>query len=49
MSLDSADQQIIGRAAVAAMRMVGEGRGPAKFRVLEQLDIVKLDRGEWKG
>ncbi|KAK0755832.1 hypothetical protein N5P37_011613 [Trichoderma harzianum] len=42
------DQTIIGRAAVAAVRMVEEGKAPAKFWVLEQSDIVRLGRDEWK-
>ncbi|KAL7908475.1 major facilitator superfamily domain-containing protein [Trichoderma velutinum] len=42
------DQTVIGRAAVAAVRMVEEGKAPAKFWVLEQLDIVRLGRDEWK-
>ncbi|KAL7929484.1 NAD(P)-binding protein [Trichoderma chlorosporum] len=42
------DQAIIGRAAVAALRMVEEGKAPARFWVLEQLDIVRLGRDEWE-
>ncbi|KAM6477507.1 major facilitator superfamily domain-containing protein [Trichoderma sp. SZMC 28011] len=42
------DQTIIGRAAVAAVRVVEEGKAPAKFWVLEQSDIVRLGRDEWK-
>ncbi|KAL1306943.1 hypothetical protein AAFC00_005583 [Neodothiora populina] len=42
------DQTIIGRAAVAAVRTVEEGKAPAKFWVLEQSDIVRLGRDEWK-
>ncbi|KAL7785670.1 major facilitator superfamily domain-containing protein [Trichoderma afarasin] len=42
------DQKIIGRAAVAAVRIVEEGKAPAKFWVLEQSDIVRLGRDEWK-
>ncbi|UKZ81760.1 hypothetical protein TrVFT333_009533 [Trichoderma virens FT-333] len=42
------DQKIIGRAAVAAVRMVEEGKAPARFWVLEQRDIVRLGRDEWK-
>lgn len=43
------DQTVIGRAAVAAVRMVEEGKAPEKFWVLEQSDIVRLGRDEWKG
>ncbi|KAG9679274.1 NAD(P)-binding protein, partial [Aureobasidium melanogenum] len=42
------DQTTIGRAAVAAMKMVEEGKAPEKFWVLEQSDIVRLGRDEWK-
>ncbi|KKP04929.1 fmp-52 [Trichoderma harzianum] len=42
------DQTTIGRAAVAAVRMVEEGKAPAKLWVLEQSDIVRLGRDEWK-
>lgn len=42
------DQTIIGRAAVAAARMAEEGKAPSKYWVLEQADIVKLGRDEWK-
>lgn len=39
---------MIGRTAVAAARMVEEGKAPSKYWVLEQADIVKLGRDEWK-
>jgi len=42
------DQTIIGRAAVAAARIVEEGKAPSKFWVLEQPDVVKFGRDEWK-
>ena len=42
------DQLVIGRAAVAAARMAEEGTAPAKFWILEQADIVRLGRVEWK-
>ena len=42
------DQLVIGRAAVAAARMAEEGTAPAKFWILEQTDIVRLGRVEWK-
>ncbi|KAJ5233082.1 hypothetical protein N7468_006038 [Penicillium chermesinum] len=41
------DQEVIGRAAVAAARMAEEGKAPSKFWVLEQSDIVKLGRDKW--
>ena len=40
--------EIIGRAAVAAARLVQEGKAPAKYWVLEQADVVKYGRSEWK-
>ncbi|KAI9768825.1 MAG: hypothetical protein M1840_004639 [Geoglossum simile] len=42
------DQKIIGRAAVAAARLAQEGKAPSKYWVLEQADIVKYGRDEWK-
>jgi len=42
------DQTIIGRAAVAAARLAEEGKAPSKYWVLEQADIVKFGRDEWK-
>ncbi|EGP89179.1 uncharacterized protein MYCGRDRAFT_92115 [Zymoseptoria tritici IPO323] len=42
------DQTIIGRAAVAAVKLAEEGKAPAKYWVLEQADIVRLGRDEWK-
>jgi len=42
------DQLIIGRAAVAAARMAEEGKAPSKYWILEQADVVKYGRVEWK-
>ncbi|PWY80720.1 NAD(P)-binding protein [Aspergillus heteromorphus CBS 117.55] len=42
------DQTMIGRAAVAAARQAEEGKAPSKYWVLEQADIVKFGRDEWK-
>lgn len=42
------DQTIIGRAAVAAASVANEGKAPSKYWVLEQADIVKFGRNEWK-
>ncbi|KAJ8113433.1 hypothetical protein OPT61_g4433 [Boeremia exigua] len=42
------NQTIIGRAAVAAVIAVEAGKAPSKFWVLEQADIVRLGRDEWK-
>lgn len=44
----AADQTIIGRAAVAAARMAEEGKAPSKWWVVEQADIIRLGRDEWK-
>ncbi|PYH91008.1 serine/threonine kinase TIP30/CC3 [Aspergillus ellipticus CBS 707.79] len=43
------DQTMIGRAAVAAARMAGEGKAPSQYWVMEMADIVKFGRDEWKG
>ncbi|KAF9251898.1 hypothetical protein DTO006G1_2497 [Penicillium roqueforti] len=42
------DQTTIGRAAVAAARLVEEGKAPSSYWTLEQADIVRLGRDEWK-
>ncbi|ERF70408.1 hypothetical protein EPUS_05227 [Endocarpon pusillum Z07020] len=42
------DQKIIGRAAVEAARLAQEGKAPSKYWVLEQADVVKYGRDEWR-
>ncbi|CCC13113.1 hypothetical protein SMACR_06331 [Sordaria macrospora] len=42
------EADVIARAAVKAVRMAEEGKAPAKWWVLEQDEIVKLGRDEWK-
>ena len=42
------DQAIIGRAAVAAARLAEEGKAPSKYWVVEQADVLRLGRDEWK-
>jgi hypothetical protein len=42
------DQIIIGRAAVAAAGIAEEGKAPSKHWVLEQADVVKYGRDQWK-
>lgn len=42
------DADVIARAAVAALRHVNEGTAPDKYWVLEQADIIRLGRTEWK-
>ncbi|KAK7737243.1 hypothetical protein SLS63_003034 [Diaporthe eres] len=42
------DQKFIGRAAVAAARAAEEGKAPSKFWCVEQAEILKLGRDEWK-
>ncbi|KAL2855991.1 protein fmp52-2, mitochondrial [Aspergillus pseudoustus] len=44
----AADQLVIGRAAVHAARLVEEGKAPSKYWVVEQADIVRLGRDEWR-
>lgn len=40
--------RVIGRAAVVAARMAEEGKAPAKFWTVEQGDILKFGRDEFK-
>jgi hypothetical protein len=42
------DQKIIARATVAAVKLANEGKAPSKYWVLEQADVVRLGRTEWK-
>ncbi|EUC42195.1 hypothetical protein COCMIDRAFT_104187 [Bipolaris oryzae ATCC 44560] len=42
------DQKILGQAAVNAARIAREGNAPSKYWVLEQADIIKYGRDEWK-
>ncbi|KAL2260939.1 hypothetical protein VTK26DRAFT_4923 [Humicola hyalothermophila] len=42
------EAEVIARAAVQAARLAEEGKAPEKFWVLEQSDIVRLGRTEWK-
>ncbi|KAI1435444.1 NAD(P)-binding protein [Xylaria sp. CBS 124048] len=42
------DGLTVGRAAVKAAQLAAEGKAPSKYWVLEQSDIVKLGRDEWK-
>jgi hypothetical protein len=42
------DQTIIGRAAVSAATAAAEGKAPSKYWILEQADVVRLGRTEWK-
>ncbi|KAF7716500.1 fmp52-like protein, mitochondrial [Penicillium ucsense] len=42
------DQSIIGRAAVAAARQAEEGKAPSAYWIVEQADVVRLGRDEWK-
>ncbi|EGS19658.1 uncharacterized protein CTHT_0041370 [Thermochaetoides thermophila DSM 1495] len=42
------EAEVIARAAVHAARIAEEGKAPAKWWVLEQADIVRLGRDEWK-
>jgi len=40
--------EVIARAAVHAAKLAEEGKAPGKYWVLEQSDIVRLGRKEWK-
>ncbi len=42
------EADVIGRAAVHAMIIAREGNAPSKYWVLEQADVVRLGRDEWK-
>ncbi|KAI1078120.1 NAD(P)-binding protein [Whalleya microplaca] len=42
------DAEVIARAAVRATVLAAEGKAPSKYWTLEQSDIVKLGRDEWK-
>ncbi|TGJ81635.1 hypothetical protein E0Z10_g7125 [Xylaria hypoxylon] len=42
------DAHVVARAAVNAVKLADEGKAPSKYWVLEQNDIVKLGRDEWK-
>ncbi|KAI0169214.1 NAD(P)-binding protein [Hypoxylon sp. FL1284] len=42
------DAEVIARAAVRAAVLAADGKAPDKFWVLEQADIVKHGRDEWK-
>ncbi|KAI1346232.1 NAD(P)-binding protein [Xylaria sp. FL0043] len=40
--------EVVARAAVNAAILAAEGKAPSKYWILEQSDIVKLGRDEWK-
>jgi uncharacterized protein YbjT (DUF2867 family) len=42
------EAEVIGRAAANATLLAKDGKAPSKFWVLEQADIVRLGRDEWK-
>ncbi|OTB09480.1 hypothetical protein M426DRAFT_316030 [Hypoxylon sp. CI-4A] len=42
------EAEVIGRAAARASVLAAEGKAPSNYWVLEQADIVKLGRDEWK-
>ncbi|KAK1755725.1 protein FMP52, mitochondrial [Echria macrotheca] len=42
------DADVIAKAAVHAARLAEEGKAPEKYWVVEQADIVRLGRTEWK-
>lgn len=43
------EAEVIARAAVRAAQLVEEGKAPSKYWILEQADIIRLGRTEWKG
>jgi uncharacterized protein YbjT (DUF2867 family) len=45
----SVEGEVVGRAAAAALKLAAEGKAPAKYWTVEQSDIVRLGRDEWKG
>ncbi|KAJ3559119.1 hypothetical protein NPX13_g9583 [Xylaria arbuscula] len=42
------DGEVVARAAVKAAILAADGKAPSKYWVLEQRDIVRLGRDEWK-
>ena len=42
------DQKILGQAAVNAARIARKDKTPSKYWVLEQAEIIKYGRDEWK-
>ncbi|TLS22587.1 uncharacterized protein PpBr36_06109 [Pyricularia pennisetigena] len=42
------DADVIARAAVAAAVQAEQGKAPSKYWILEQADIIRLGRTEWK-
>ncbi|KAI0539110.1 NAD(P)-binding protein [Xylaria digitata] len=42
------ESQVVARAAVRAAALAAEGSAPSEYWVIEQNDIVKLGRDEWK-
>lgn len=42
------DQLYIGRSAVVAAQMAEEGKAPSKFWIIENADVLKMGRDEWK-
>ncbi|KAI1766936.1 NAD(P)-binding protein [Hypoxylon sp. FL1150] len=42
------EAEVIGRAAVHASILAAEGKAPSQYWILEQADIIRLGRDEWK-
>lgn len=42
------DNDVIARAAVHALKLARDGKAPSNYWVLDQADIVRLGRDEWK-
>jgi uncharacterized protein YbjT (DUF2867 family) len=45
----SVEGEVVGRAAAAALKIAADGKAPNKYWTIEQPDIIKLGREEWKG
>lgn len=43
------EAEVIARAAVRAAQLVEEGKAPSKHWIIEQAEIIRLGRTEWKG
>lgn len=43
------EAEVIARAAVRASQLVEEGKAPSKHWIIEQAEIIRLGRTEWKG
>ncbi|KAH8177180.1 NAD dependent epimerase/dehydratase family protein [Sarocladium implicatum] len=42
------ESDVVGRAATAAIKQAAEGKAPSKYWVVEQPDVIRLGRTEWR-